>query len=121
MMTSNIVKVVDIAESNDSTFDKNTNEDYDQMFKIEVYNLNSGWMTLFLYIIVSSVSEKLKWINIIREFLENSECIAQAQPNHDYKDIIYTFQKDNLINVNCVQQISQSVCSIILQLLLKYL
>lgn len=109
MMTSNIVKVVDISESNDSTFDKNTNEDYEQMFKIEVYNLNSGWMTLFLYIIVSSVSEKLKWISMLRKFLESSEYIAQSQPNHDYKDIIYTFQKNNLIDVNCVQQISQSV------------
>lgn len=119
MMTSNIVKVVDIAESNDSTFDKNTNEDYEQMFKIEVYNLNSGWMTLFLYIIVSSVSEKLKWISMIREFLEKSEFTAQSPPNHDYKDIIYTFQKDNLINVNCVQQISQSVCSMIIKIFIN--
>lgn len=110
MMSSNIVKVVDVAESNDSTFDKDSNEDYEQMFKIEVYNLNTGWMTLFMYIIVSSVSEKLNWLRVLKEFLENSECTAQPQHNHDYKDIIYTFQKDNLINVNCIHQISQSVC-----------
>jgi len=108
-MSSNIVKVVDVAESNDSTFDKNSNEDYDQMFKIEVYNLNTGWMTLFLYIIVSSVSEKVNWLSIIRKFLENCEYDAQSQQNHDYKDNIYTFHKDNLINVNCIHQISQSV------------
>lgn len=109
-MSSNIVKVVDVAESNDTTFDKNTNEDYEQMLKIEVYNLNTGWMTLFLYIIVSSVSEKLKWVNRIKDYLENSECSVKSQQNHDYKDIIYTFQKDKLINVNCIHQISQSVC-----------
>lgn len=109
MMSSNIVKVVDVAESNDSTFDKNSNEDYDQMFKIEVYNLNTGWMNLFLYIIVSSVSEKLNWLIKLKEFLENSECVAQSQQNQDYKDIIYTFQKDKIINVNCIHQISQSV------------
>lgn len=111
MMTSNIVKVVDVAKSNDSTFDINTNEDYEQMFKIEVYNLNTGWMTLFLYIIVSSVSEKLNWLSVIKNFLEESECTAQLQENHYYKDIICTFQKDNLINVNCVHQVSQSVCT----------
>lgn len=109
-MTSNIVKVVDVAESNDSTFDKSTNEDYEQMLKIEVYNLNTGWMTLFLYIILSNVTEKLKWLNILKEFLENSECTTQSQQDHEYKDIIYTFQKDKQINVNCVHQISQSVC-----------
>lgn len=108
-MSSNIVKVVDVAESNDSTFDKNSNEDYDQMFKIEVYNLNTGWMTLFLYIIVSSLSEKRNWLSIIKEFLDNCECAAQSQQNHDYKDIIYTFHKDKLLNVNCIHQISQSV------------
>lgn len=108
-MSSNIVKVVDVAESNDSTFDKNSNEDYDQMLKIEVYNLNTGWMTLFLYIIVSSVSEKQNWLSIIKTFLENSECAAQSQENHDYKDNIYTFNKDKLLNVNCIHQISQSV------------
>lgn len=109
-MTSNIVKIVDVAESNDTTFDKNTNEDYEQMLKIELYNLNTGWMTLFLYIIVSSVTEKLNWLRIIKEALENIECAAiQSQDNHDYKDIIYTFQKDELINVHCIHQISQSV------------
>lgn len=109
MMTSSIVKIVDVAESNDSTFDKNTNEDYEQMFKIEVYNLNSGWMTLFLYIIVSSVSEKLNWLSIVKTFLENSENTAHSQHNHDYKDIVYTFEKDKLIDVNCIHQISQNV------------
>lgn len=109
MMSSNIVKVVDVAESNDSTFDRNSNEDYDQMLKIEVYNLNTGWMTLFLYIIVSSVSEKQNWLSIIKEFLDNSECVAQSQQNHDYKDNIYTFHKEKLLNVNCIHQISQSV------------
>lgn len=108
-MSSNIVKVVDVAQSNDSTFDKNTNEDYEQMLKIEVYNLNTGWMTLFLYIILSSVAEKLNWLNIIKEFLESTECTTQSQLDHDYKDIIYTFQGDKHINVNCVHQISQSV------------
>lgn len=108
-MSSNIVKVVDVAESNDSTFDKNSNEDYDQMLKIEVYNLNTGWMTLFLYIVVSSVSEKQNWLSIIKAFLENCECDAQLQENHDYKDNIYTFHKEKLINVNCIHQISQSV------------
>lgn len=110
-MTSNIVKIVDVAESNDTTFDKNTNEDYEQMLKIEVYNLNTGWMTLFLYIIVSSVTEKLNWLRIIKEALENIEYAIQSQDNHDYKDIIYTFQKDELINVHCIHQISQSVSS----------
>lgn len=110
MMTSSIIKIVDVAESNDSTFDKNTNEDYEQMFKIEVYNLNSGWMTLFLYIIVSSVSEKLNWLSTIKKFLENSEIGAQSQQNHDYKDIVYMFEKDKLIDVNCIHQISQNVC-----------
>lgn len=109
-MTSNIVKIVDVAESNDTTFDKNTNEDYEQMLKIEVYNLNTGWMTLFLYIIVSSVAEKRKWLRAIKEVLENIECTVQSQGNHDYKDIIYTFQKDEFINVHCIHQISQSVC-----------
>lgn len=110
MMSSNIVKVVDVAESNDSTFDKSTNEDYEQMLKIEVYNLNTGWMTLFIYIILSSVAEKLNWLNILKEFLENNECTTQSQQDHDYKDIIYTFQGDKQINVNCVHQISQTVC-----------
>ncbi|KAE9542770.1 hypothetical protein AGLY_002681 [Aphis glycines] len=109
MMSSNIVKIVDVAESNDSTFDRNSNEDYDQMLKIEVYNLNTGWMTLFLYIIVSSVPEKQNWLSIIKEFLDNSECVAQSQQNHDYKDNIYTFHKEKLLNVNCIHQISQSV------------
>lgn len=108
-MTSNIVKIVDVAESNDTTFDRNTNEDYEQMLKIEVYNLNTGWMTLFLYIIVSSVTEKLNWLRIIKEALENIECAIQSQDNHDYKDIIYTFEKDEFINVHCIHQISQSV------------
>lgn len=108
-MTSNIVKVFDVAESNDTTFDKDTNEDYEHMLKIEVYNLNSGWMTLFLYIIVSSVLEKQNWLRVIREFLENVENTIQSLDNHDYKDIIYTFQKDERINVNCVHQISQNV------------
>jgi len=121
MMSSNIIKIVDVAESNDSTFDKDTNEDYEQMLKIEVYNLDTGWLMLFLYIIVSSVSEKLKWVNTVKTFLENSECTVQPQQNHDYKDIIYTFEKDKYINVNCVQQISQSVsfkylCEIIIEL-----
>lgn len=110
-MSSNIVKVVDVAESNDTTFDKNTNEDYEQMLKIEVYNLNTGWMTLFLYIIVSSVLEKLKWVNRIKDYLENNESSVKLQENHDYKDIIYSFQNDKLINVNCIHQISQSVCN----------
>lgn len=109
IMSSNIIKIVDVAESNDSTFDKDTNEDYDHMLKIEVYNLNTGWLTLFLYIIVSSVFEKLKWLSTIKTFLENSEYTVQCQQNHDYKDIIYTFEKDKFINVNCVQQISQNV------------
>lgn len=109
MMSSNIVKVVDVAESNDSTFDKSSNEDYDQMIKIEVYNLNTGWMTLFLYIILSSISEKKIWLRIIKEFLENCEYTAQSQQNHDYKDNIYTFHKDKLLNVNCIHQISQTV------------
>lgn len=108
-MTSNIVKIVDVAESNDTTFDKNTNEDYEQMLKIEVYNLNTGWMTLFLYIIVSSITEKLNWLRIIKGVLENIKCTIQSQDNHDYKDIIYTFQKDEFINVHCIHQISQSV------------
>jgi len=108
-MSSNIVKVVDVAESNDSTFDKNSNEDYDQMLKIEVYNLNTGWMTLFLYIILPSISEKKNWLRIIKEFLENCECSTQSQQNHDYKDNIYTFHKDKLLNVNCIHQISQTV------------
>jgi len=108
-MSSNIVKVVDVAESNDSTFDKSSNEDYDQMLKIEVYNLNTGWMTLFLYIIVSSVSEKQNWLSIIKAYLENCESVAQLQENHDYKDNIYTFHKEKLLNVNCIHQISQSV------------
>jgi len=109
-MTSNIVKIVDVAESNDTTFDKNTNEDYEQMLKIEVYNLNTGWMTLFLYIIVSSVTEKHNWLRTIREYLENVEYTAQSADNPDYKDIIYTFQKNEVITVHCIHQISQSVC-----------
>lgn len=119
-MTSNIVKVVDVAESNDTTFDKNTNEDYEQMFKIEVYNLNSGWMTLFLYLIVSSVSEKQNWLHAIKEFLANSECSAQSPPNQDFKDIICTLPKDKHINVNCVHQISQSVGPNVVLLLSRY-
>lgn len=109
MMTSNIIKIVDVAESNDSTFDKDSNNDYEQMIKIEVYNLNMGWMNLFLYIIVSSVSEKHNWLRIIRKFLEKNEFLAQSQQNPDYKDIIYTFEKDKSIEVNCVHQISQNV------------
>lgn len=108
-MTSNIVKIVDVSESNDSTFDKNTNEDYEQMFKIEVYNLNSGWMTLFLYLIVSNISEKQNWVRVLRKFLENSEYTVESPQNQNYKDIIYTFQKDQRITVNCIHQISQSV------------
>lgn len=116
MMTSNIIKIVDVAESNDSTFDKNTNDDYEQMMKIEVYNLNTGWMNLFLYIIVSSVSEKQNWLSIIRKFLEKCEFTAQSKQNPDYKDIIYTFQKDQLFEVNCVHQISQNVWKIYLNI-----
>lgn len=109
-MTSNIVKIVDVAESNDTTFDKYTNEDYEHMLKIEVYNLNTGWMTLFLYLIVSSVSEKQNWLRVIKEFLENAELAVQSLDNHDYKDIIYTFQRNELIHVNCIHQVSQNVC-----------
>lgn len=111
LMSSNVVRVVDVANSNDSTFDINTNEDYEQMFKIEVYNLNTGCMTLFLYIIVSSVSDKSNWLRVIKEFVEKNECTTQLEQNHIYKDIICTFQKDNYINVNCVHQISQKVYS----------
>lgn len=107
--TSNIVKVIDVAKSNDTTFDKNLNEDYEQILKIEVYSLNTGWMTLFLYIIVPSVSDKHNWVRIINACLESVEYPAHSQDNHDYKDIVYTFQKGELINVNCIQQISQSV------------
>ncbi|XP_050431701.1 citron Rho-interacting kinase-like [Adelges cooleyi] len=106
-LSSNIVKVVDVAQSNDKTFDKDTNEDYDQMFKVEVYNLNTGWMTVFLYIIVSSLSEKEKWLTIIREHLANNDYTIQQ--SQSYKDTIYTFQKEKIINVNCIHQISQSV------------
>lgn len=106
---SNIVKVVDVAESNDTTFDKNTIKDYEQMLKIEVYSLKTGWLTLFLYIIVSSVSEKQNWLRIIKEFLKNVEYTVNSLDNHDFKDTVYTFQKDELINVNCIHQISQSV------------
>lgn len=109
-MTSNLIRVYDVAESNDSTFDRNTNIDYDHMFKIEVYNSNTGWITLFLYIIVSSVSEKLHWISILKEFLKYHES-TRSQNIEDYKAITYNFEKDKLINVNCIYQISQNVKS----------
>lgn len=81
-MTSGIVKIFDVAESNDTTIDKNINVDYDQMFKIEVYSSNTGRVTSFLYIIVSSVTEKHKWLKTVREYLKNVECTIQSPDNH---------------------------------------
>ncbi|XP_050538665.1 citron Rho-interacting kinase-like [Daktulosphaira vitifoliae] len=107
-LSSNSIKIIDVAQSNDKTFDKDTNEDYEQMFKIEVYSSHSGWMTVFLYIIVASTLEKETWIDILKEHLVDNDCILH-QPNQGYKDILYTFQKDKILNVNCIYQISQSI------------
>ncbi|XP_050433505.1 citron Rho-interacting kinase-like isoform X2 [Adelges cooleyi] len=108
--SSDMVKVVDVAQSNDKTFDKDTDEDYEQLFKVEVYNSYTGHMTIFLYIIAPSVQEKQQWLSVIRQHSANNDDRTN-RPQHDqcYKDIIFTFQKDKMINVNCVHQITQSV------------